>query len=233
MEPSPRKRKSYSQLLNTGFAFKQRNLGIELGGVIFGCTDSTIEECLRSGIFGLPEHHFCYVKNITTGMPIFLFNYSTRKLHGIFEAVGPGKMDINPHGWTTGFKDTIFPAQVQVTRQVYAEPLPEEVWRPILKPNFYSAKKFNFELEAWQAEELCGLFLQVATLDTGEPVPAGGACFAGGLAVPEVEPPAAVAEAEAAELLESLPLVPMCWCMHHHLQRGGGADAGPAPPGGG
>ena len=48
---------------------------------------------------GLPTNHFSYVKNIDPGLPIFLFNYSDRKLHGIFEASSKGKMYIDPYAW--------------------------------------------------------------------------------------------------------------------------------------
>ena len=62
---------------------------------------------------GLPAQHFPYVKNIDPGLPLFLFNYSDRKLHGIFEAASSGKMNINPYAWTTdGTERTVFPAQV-------------------------------------------------------------------------------------------------------------------------
>lgn len=62
---------------------------------------------------GLPGAHFSYVKNITPGLLLFLFNFSDRKLHGIFEAASCGQMNINPYGWTTdGSEKTQFPAQV-------------------------------------------------------------------------------------------------------------------------
>ena len=57
--------------------------------------------------------HFSYVKNITPGLPLFLFNSSDRKLHGIFELASRGQMTINPYGWITdGSERTQFPAQV-------------------------------------------------------------------------------------------------------------------------
>lgn len=62
---------------------------------------------------GLPAQHFSYVKNIDPGLPLFLFNYSERKLHGIFEAASHGQMNINLYGWTTdGSEKTQYPAQV-------------------------------------------------------------------------------------------------------------------------
>ncbi|CAI7882362.1 unnamed protein product, partial [Closterium sp. NIES-53] len=60
----------------------------------------------------LPYNHMEYVQNIAPGMPLFLFNYSDRRLHGIFEAVSHGDLEIDPHGWTgKNGGQTRFPAQ--------------------------------------------------------------------------------------------------------------------------
>ncbi|XP_022744291.1 kelch-like protein 12 isoform X2 [Durio zibethinus] len=105
----------------------------QLGGVIFGCKNSTYKECLSSQLFGLPSQHFSYVKNIDPGLPLFLFNYSDRKLHGIFEAASHGQMNINPYGWTTdGSEKTQYPAQVQIRVRLQCQPLLEEQFRPII-----------------------------------------------------------------------------------------------------
>lgn len=62
---------------------------------------------------GLPHNHITYVQKIDIGLPLFLFNYSDRKLHGIFEAAGPGQLNIDPYGWTSnGSERTSYPAQV-------------------------------------------------------------------------------------------------------------------------
>ena len=62
---------------------------------------------------GLPYPHIRYVEKIRPGMPLFLFNYSDRKLHGIFEADGHGALNINPYGWSpNGSGKTQYPAQV-------------------------------------------------------------------------------------------------------------------------
>lgn len=85
----------------------------QLGGVIFVCTNNTIRECLSKQLFGLPGQHFSYVKNIDPGLPLFLFNYSDRKLYGIYEAASSGQMNINPYGWTSdGAQRTLYPSQV-------------------------------------------------------------------------------------------------------------------------
>ena len=51
----------------------------ELGSVIFGCTNGTMNECLSKNLFGLPSCHMVYVQNIQKGMPLFLFNYTDWK----------------------------------------------------------------------------------------------------------------------------------------------------------
>jgi hypothetical protein len=62
---------------------------------------------------GLPSGHFVYVKNVKPGMPLFLFNYSDRKMHGIFEAACAGQLNIDRFAWSdNGRIKTQFPAQV-------------------------------------------------------------------------------------------------------------------------
>ncbi|XP_041024850.1 uncharacterized protein LOC121265327 isoform X2 [Juglans microcarpa x Juglans regia] len=138
----------------------RRNLGkSHLGGVIFGCKNNTIKECLSKQLFGLPILHFSYVKNIDPGLPLFLFNYSDRKLHGIFEAASPGQMNINPHGWTTeGSERTKYPAQVQIRIRMHYQPLLENQFKPIIIDNYYSHTHFWFELDRAQTNRLMSLF---------------------------------------------------------------------------
>jgi hypothetical protein len=64
-------------------------------------------------LIGLPSGHISYVKNVKPGMPLFLFNYSDRKMHGIFEAACAGKLNIDQFAWSDGGRiKTQFPAQV-------------------------------------------------------------------------------------------------------------------------
>lgn len=58
--------------------------------------------------------HITYVEHIVPGMPIFLFNYADRKMHGIFEAASDGALNISHYAWTGGTDGarTQFPAQV-------------------------------------------------------------------------------------------------------------------------
>lgn len=149
-----------------------RNLELHLlGGVIFGCTDTTMKECLTKQLFGLPASHFVYVKNIHSGLPLFLFNYSKRQLHGIFEAASPGQMNINPYGWTKdGSVRTMYPAQVQIYVQKNCRPLLENQFASIIKGNYYTQTHFQFELDHVQVSKLTALFLtQVVTPSTTMP----------------------------------------------------------------
>ncbi|XP_009373092.1 uncharacterized protein LOC103962148 [Pyrus x bretschneideri] len=142
------------------YSASMRNLGKNhLGGVVFGCTKTTMEECLSKQLFGLPGAHFSYVKNITPGLLLFLFNFSDRKLHGIFEAASCGQMNINPYGWTTdGSEKTQFPAQVQIRVRLQCRPVLESQFKPILVDNYYSQCHFWFELDHAQTSRVMSLF---------------------------------------------------------------------------
>ncbi|XP_074383015.1 uncharacterized protein LOC141724684 isoform X2 [Apium graveolens] len=143
---------------STDFRNMRKN---NLGGVIFGCTDSTIKECLFKQLFGLPASHISYVNNIDPGLPLFLFNYSDRKLHGIFESASSGRMNINPYGWTAdGLGRTLYPAQIYPRLQCQA--LHEDQFKPIIIDNYYSQTHFWFELDHAQTNKLMSLLSSLA-----------------------------------------------------------------------
>ncbi|KAG5582238.1 hypothetical protein H5410_052865 [Solanum commersonii] len=134
----------------------------QLGGVIFGCTNDTIRECLEKQLVGLPSAHFIYVKNVNPGLPVFLFNYDDKKLHGIFEAASSGQMQINPYAWKKdGDERTRFPAQVQIRVRLHCVPLPEDTFRPVMKDNYFEQHHFWFELDHTQSSKL---ILQLSSL---------------------------------------------------------------------
>lgn len=136
-----------------------RNLGKgDLGAVIFGCKNYTIQECYKKKLFGLPAPHYAYVKHISRGLVLFLFNYSDRTLHGIFEAVTPGQMNIDRHAWTEDGGDTPYPAQVKVCVQRRCCTLTEDQFRPIISSNYYEQSLFWFELDRSQTSKLVSLF---------------------------------------------------------------------------
>ncbi|XP_050381857.1 uncharacterized protein LOC126798836 isoform X2 [Argentina anserina] len=141
-----------------------------LGGVIFGCKINTMMECLSKQLFGLPGAHYIYVKNISPGLPLFLFNYTDRKLHGIYEAASYGQMNIDPYGWTTdGSVRTQYPAQVQIRVRLQCQPLLESQFKPIIADNYYSPHKFWFELDHVQTNKLMSLLASCA-IAPGTPI---------------------------------------------------------------
>ncbi|CAN0927887.1 Kelch-like protein 5 [Linum grandiflorum] len=144
----------------TGFGHSFRNIPkAALGGVIFGCSKFTIAECLQKQLFGLPGPHIAYVKNIDPGLPLFLFNYSDKKLHGIFEAVCPGQMNIDPYGWSNnGSEKTQYPAQVQIHVKQQCQPMHEGQFKPIIADNYFNDRHFYFELDRVQTQRLLTLF---------------------------------------------------------------------------
>ncbi|KAK1365556.1 DCD domain-containing protein [Heracleum sosnowskyi] len=145
---------------NTDFRNLRKN---NLGGIIFGCTNSTIKECLFKQLFGLPASHISYVSNIDPGLPLFLFNYSDRKLHGIFESASSGRLNINPYGWTAdGSGRTLYPAQVQVYLRLQCQELHEDQFKPIIIDNYYSQTHFWFELDYAQTNKLMSLLSSLA-----------------------------------------------------------------------
>lgn len=135
----------------------------QLGGVVFGCTNKTMQECLNKQLFGLPSQHFSYVKNIDSGLPLFLFNYIEKKLYGIFEAASRGQMNIDPYGWTRdGSERTQYPAQVQVRVRLQCQPLLEKQFKPVIAHNYYSHTHFWFELDHGQSNKLISLLASSA-----------------------------------------------------------------------
>ncbi|KAK9829602.1 hypothetical protein WJX72_006822 [[Myrmecia] bisecta] len=214
------------------FEAKQRNLGDSLGGVIFGCTHDTYEECVTGLIFGLPRPHICYVSYIKPGMPVFLYNYSDRKMHGIFRATTEGQLDINPQGWCniTGGYRTRYPAQVKVEFYKQCPPLSEREFRPIIKDCYDEDNKLVFELKKGEAASMCRAFDAAAkaaagSLPAGRPKPvvpavaAGPAEVAGGKKAANFAPaPAPATNSWAAKLSQA-----------NGSSSSAGAPAAPAP----
>jgi len=69
-------------------------------GVIFGCTNSTYEECFRLSMVGLPRKYLPLVESIVAGHTlIFLFNFSDRQLHGVYIATSAGQENLSLSAW--------------------------------------------------------------------------------------------------------------------------------------
>ncbi|XP_008437409.2 DCD domain-containing protein NRP-B-like [Cucumis melo] len=125
-----------------------------IGGYIFVCNNDTMAENLKRQLFGLPPRYRDSVRAITPGLPLFLYNYSTHQLHGVFEAASFGGTNIDPTAWEDKKcpGESRFPAQVRVITRQICEPLEEDSFRPIL--HHYDGPKFRLELSVPEAISL-------------------------------------------------------------------------------
>lgn len=106
-------------------------------GFIFGCDNTTMDECLGRGIFGLPAHmKGAAMDTIGPGSAIFLFNVKERLLFGVFEAVTPATMNIDPNAFSkrrSRHHKGITPFPVQIRVQVSLECPPVQETDPVLR----------------------------------------------------------------------------------------------------
>jgi cleavage and polyadenylation specificity factor subunit 4 len=101
-------------------------------GFIFGCNSETMDECLGRGVFGLPAHMKAAASVIKPGCSIFLFNVTDRLLFGIFEALTPAIMNIEPTAFSKNPRATSSPFPVQIRVRVSLECPPVEDTDPTL-----------------------------------------------------------------------------------------------------
>ncbi|TVU10905.1 hypothetical protein EJB05_44460, partial [Eragrostis curvula] len=166
-----KKKSSWNQTVQhdslTNQSITTRNLQPEdLGAVIFGCTNITFAECHARQLFGLPRAHLSYVQNIKEGLPLFLFNYDDRRLHGIYEAASNGKFCPQSNAWSRNGK-TGYPAQVAMRLRLWCFPLAESQFRNAILTNYYQRMPgvpsrmrhcFQFELDHAQTHALMNMF---------------------------------------------------------------------------
>mmetsp|Transcript_5221 Transcript_5221/g.12809 ORF Transcript_5221/g.12809 Transcript_5221/m.12809 type:complete len:677 (-) Transcript_5221:673-2703(-) len=101
-------------------------------GFIFGCSSDTMDECLGRGILGMPMHMKGAAQSIVPGSSVFLFNVTDRLLFGIFEALTPARVNIEPTAFSKNPKATSSPFPVQIRVRVSLECPPLEDTDPIL-----------------------------------------------------------------------------------------------------
>ncbi|XP_074296773.1 B2 protein-like [Silene latifolia] len=128
-----------------------------LGGYIFVCNNDTMQENLKRQLFGLPPRYRDSVRVITPGLPLFLYNYATHQLYGIFEASSFGGSNIDPTAWEDKKckGESRFPAQVRIRIRKLCKALEEDSFRPVL--HHYDGPKFRLELSVLETLELLDL----------------------------------------------------------------------------
>ncbi|CAK7328311.1 unnamed protein product [Dovyalis caffra] len=134
-----------------------------LGGYIFVCNNDTMQEDLKRQLFGLPPRYRDSVRAITPGLPLFLYNYTTHQLHGIFEAASFGGSNIDPTAWEDKKckGESRFPAQVRIRIRKLSKALEEDAFRPVL--HHYDGPKFRLELSVPETLDLLDLCEQAGS----------------------------------------------------------------------
>ncbi|CAO2824962.1 unnamed protein product [Amaranthus hypochondriacus] len=122
-------------------------------GMIFMCSSDTKKDCYRYKVLGLPAGKKENVLKIYKGMRLFLFDVDLRMMYGIYKAAGPGGYNIEPRAFKSQF-----PSQVRFSILEDCVPLAEEKFKKVLKDNYYTKNKFDFQLNSEQVKNLCKLF---------------------------------------------------------------------------
>ncbi|KAH7388409.1 hypothetical protein KP509_16G074500 [Ceratopteris richardii] len=131
-----------------------------LGGYIFVCNNDTMQEDLKRQLFGLPQRYRDSVRTIQPGLPLFLYNYTTHQLHGVFEAASFGGSNIDPTAWEDKKNkgESRFPAQVKIRVRKICKPLDEDEFRPVL--HHYDGPKFRLQLSVPETLALLDLCME-------------------------------------------------------------------------
>ena len=146
-------------------------------GIIFGCTNSTFEECFRLSMVGLPRKYLPLADSIVAHHTlVFLFNFSDRHLHGVYVATSKGQDNLSLSAWRgdaptpkvsrrdelTGLDiedeeaddggGSPFPAQCTFDIMEEFMPVPESEFRHVLE--YTERQRFKFKLSRWQCRDL-------------------------------------------------------------------------------
>jgi len=104
-----------------------------IDGMMFVCNNDTYDECIRIKLLGLPRQ---YLRTVQSLLPetsaLFLFNMSTRLLHGLFEPTEAGGENLNRSAWNRDGSErngSRYPAQVPFKNVYEFRPLQESVFR--------------------------------------------------------------------------------------------------------
>ncbi|CAN0927761.1 B2 protein [Linum grandiflorum] len=118
----------------------------DLGGVIFGCNQDQITEFEEKQLLGLLLPDFIYLMKFKPALPLFLFNYSDKKLYGIFERADP-PTDENKHQQL-----------VRIRPQQQYHPLPRSQLELIIDDYYFDINCPYFELGHHETKNLLNLF---------------------------------------------------------------------------
>ena len=146
-----------------------------LAGAIFGATHATFDECIERSLFGLPMQHRPMVEQVARERQhtvLFLFNYSSRMLHGVFGVAGEAGFPLERHAWVAGawshdtqsevrgrWPATRFSAQVRILRfKVSPPPVHMDKLAHVLDVKNGRINKIHQVLSREQTAELLRIF---------------------------------------------------------------------------
>lgn len=130
-------------------------------GFVFLCSNQTERECLDNRVFGLPESMRYRASQVKKGDILFLHNYQTNHLHGVFEAVSDGGMNLIPYAFGGDY-----PAQVRVRRKLDCPWIDRGSLLPLIKRGFIKVSRrgilvFPNKLSPRLLDELYRIFLEI------------------------------------------------------------------------
>ena len=130
-------------------------------GYVFICSHRTERECFERKLFAMPMSEWSWASQVKKGDILFLLNYQNNLLHGVFEAITDGTLNIEPYAF-----DGRFPAQVRVGRKMRCPPLDEAALLPLIKRGWIRVSRkgvllFPRRLGPKFIDELWRLFLEV------------------------------------------------------------------------
>lgn len=79
--------------------------GVFMSSYVFLSSNATVNECLTRCVFGAPQsaQHCAALRSIQRGSDVFLYNFSTRLLHGGFRASDPAGLNLQPGAFRGAF----------------------------------------------------------------------------------------------------------------------------------
>jgi len=140
---------------------KEAHVARAPSGYVFICSHRTERECFERKLFAMPMSDWNRVAEVKKGDILFLLNYQSNRLHGVFEATTDGTLNIEPYAF-----DGRFPAQVRVRRKMRCPSLDKVAFLPLIKRGWVKVSRrgvllFPPRLGEKFIDELWRIFLEV------------------------------------------------------------------------
>jgi len=142
-------------------------------GYVFICSHRTERECFEKKLFAMPMSEWNRISQVKKGDILFLLNYQSNCLHGVFEATTDGTLNIDPSAF-----DGRFPAQVRVRRKMRCPSLDEAALLPLINRGWIKVSRrgvllFPDKFGSKFIEELWRIFLKVPPVPHAKTGPVG------------------------------------------------------------